>query len=293
MTRVIAAVFACFFFPTFLWADCAPDYRSNKNSGLFIADFVINGTVRISSTELTTIRSKLIGACIDEDSDETEELVRSSFQDRGYFAAAVKSLDTKTVDPLAQPKHVTVEADIVEGPQYNLAEIRFVGNHAFGTAKLRTAFAFKKGDLFTRDKVASGLERLRRLYAPLGFRDLIFIPDTESLADATIVLTVTFREGPQYHMGKLRVFANKEVADRLQGEWRLRKGAVFDLSYPDKYIDANRSLLPAGFSRSDLRLARNCPDALIEVDLIVDQTDPSLGSLPADVKCEKSNGGTE
>ena len=81
-------------------------------------------------------------------------------------------------------------------------------------------------------------------------------------------------EGQQYHMGKLEIFAKKEVADRLRTEWQLPEGAVFDLTYLDKYIGRNRSLLPTGFQREHMQLVRDCRDATVDVRLPLDAMDP-------------------
>jgi hypothetical protein len=43
------------------------------------------------------------------------------------------------------PKPVTLEADMSDGPQYKLAEITFVENHAFSVEKLRTQFSLRRG----------------------------------------------------------------------------------------------------------------------------------------------------
>jgi outer membrane protein assembly factor BamA len=212
------------------------------------------------------------------------------FQNEGYFAATVKNLDLKMLDPLAQPKHIKLEADVAVGQLYRLAEIKFVGNHASAAPKLRNAFSLRKGDVFKRDKIAGSFEGVRKLYSRRGFGDLVFVPDTENLANSTIILTLTIMEGPQYHMGKLKVFAKQDVAERLQSEWRLPEGAVFNFDYVGKYLEANRELLPNGFGPGDVRIVRNCPKASIEVRLILDQTTPSLQSQPTDVKCEESHG---
>jgi hypothetical protein len=82
-----------------------------------------------------------------------------------------------------------------------------------------------------------------------GFIELTFIPDTENLFNATVNLSVSVMEGRQYRMGRLEIFAKKEVADKLRAEWQMPEGAVFDRTYLDKYIDSNRSLLPTEFQR--------------------------------------------
>jgi outer membrane protein assembly factor BamA len=293
MPRIRVFVVAAFvFLAVLLRAECTKDqdHRTVKNSGLLITDFTISGPQTLSSDELTTIASELVGSCFDENSDEMEERVRALFQDRGYFGAVLNSLRIKPNDPVAAPKAVTVEADVLEGPRYTLAEIGFVGNQAVSTPALRSGFPLKKGNLFGRDKIASGLDALRDLYLSSGFIDFTAIPDTQSLSNATVILSVSVTEGRQYHMGKLEIFARKEIADRLRTEWRMAERAVFDFTYLDKYIGSNRSLLPPGFQREHMQLVRDCRDATVDVRLPLDAMDPRSQSVPKDLGCDAPKG---
>jgi hypothetical protein len=151
------------------------------------------------------------------------------------------------------------------------------------------SFPSRKGDLFDRSKIASGLDSLRHLYASDGFIHLFTIPDTQTLSDATIALNIGVGEGPQYRMGKLEIVAKKELADRLQGDWELPEGTVFDRTYIDKYISEHLSVLPLGFAPQDVKLVRNCRDASVEVMLLLDATVPSSESQPKDVECDPPN----
>lgn len=269
------------------WADCTHDYRADKKSGLMIADFDADVSGNISSSLLLSIKSKLIGTCIEDNEERVLELVTSLFQNEGYFAVKGQITALKTVDPLALPKSVTVASQITPGQVHRLADIKFVGNHAVPASRLRKDISLRKGDIFKRDKVASSLQSLRKTYAPLGFADMYFMPDTDVLSDATVNLTLTFVEGPQYHMGKFKAFARKDQADRFAAAWHLPEGAVFDFDYPDRYLDSNKDLLPSSFIREQLQIVRNCPEATAEVRLILDQTDPALPSLPGDVPCKE------
>ena len=66
--------------------------------------------------------------------------------------AVVKNLRIKESDPLALPKPVSLEAEIIEGRRFRVGEIKFVGNHVFSTSKLRSEFSLKKGALFRERK---------------------------------------------------------------------------------------------------------------------------------------------
>jgi outer membrane protein insertion porin family len=278
---------ALLFSAAFLHAQCVNDRRSNKNAGILIADFTITGTQTVGAPELARITSDFTGSCFDEDSEELEERIRASFQERGYFAVEVKSVGFKPRDPLGVPKPVTLEADISNGPQYKLAEITFVENHAFSSEKLRQQFPLKRGALFERGKVASGLQSLRKLYGTGGFLDFVAIPETKFASNATVNLNISIQEGPRYHMGKLDIVADKEVAARLRAEWKLAEGGVYDPTYLDRYLERNRDLLPTGFSEANVHKIQNCPDAVVEVRLIIDPAEDASHAEPKNVPCEE------
>jgi hypothetical protein len=97
---------------------------------------------------------------------------------------------------------------------------------------------------------------------------------------------MTVDEGPQYHMGKVEFIAKKELAARLQMAWKLDEGAAYDQTYIDQYIEASRDLLPSGFSRGDVKVSQNCPDALVDLRVIVDAAEDTSRSQLRNVPCE-------
>jgi outer membrane protein assembly factor BamA len=82
---------------------------------------------RWGSNQLNNLASKLVGLCFDDDPEELKERVRLLFQDRGYFKVEIRDLRIKTVDPLAAPRSVNLEADVAEGPRFRIGEIDFTG----------------------------------------------------------------------------------------------------------------------------------------------------------------------
>jgi hypothetical protein len=89
-------------------------------------------------------------------------------------------------------------------------------------------------------------------------------------------------------MGKLEIAASKEAAGRLRMEWKLPEGSVYDYSYLDKYIEANRDLLPAGFTRDKVQMVSDCPHALVDLKLIIDAAEDKSPQQPKDVPCEST-----
>ncbi|MGH9493978.1 MAG: POTRA domain-containing protein [Candidatus Sulfotelmatobacter sp.] len=286
-TPLPRTIFAALFLTAFLNAQCAKDNREDKKGGIKITDFTISGTTTLTSDQLLRLTGDFIGNCYKDDNDEIEERLRAAFQDEGFFGVEVKKMDFKPGDPLAITKPVTVEAEIVDGPRYKLAEINFLGNHAFTAERLRREFPMKKGDFFRRSVVASSFESIRELYSTIGYLDMVMIPETLPSSAATMDLNLTLDEGPQYHMGTLEIVAAKEPAARLRSAWKLDEGSPYDKSYIETYLAANRDLLPAGFVRQSVETAVNCPDEIVQVRMIVDPAEDTTHTQMKDVPCEE------
>src|ERR1700678_3940852 len=252
---------------------------SSGGPEVLVESFVISGTQSIDSAELAEITSSIAGSKFADDADELEERIKAQFQDHGYFAVIIQKLDVKTLDPIASPKPVRLEAQITEGPHYRLSGIDFIGNHALSSAALRAKFPMKMGDGFRRSKVAAGLIAMQKLYSSLGFLDCTFIPDTKSDSSSTMKLNIVVEEGPQYRMDKLEVSASQEVADKLQVGWNLEPGAIFNSSYLKTFLEENHSLFPADFNQSNgVDLIKDCPDATVSVRLSL-TNEPQDGAL--------------
>jgi outer membrane protein assembly factor BamA len=287
---ILVALLVSIAFLTSLHADCTGnnDQRTSEHSGILISDWQITGTRTLTSTELAEITGKLIGFCFDEATEDLQERVRGAFLNRGFFHVEVENFQIKPLDPLGVPKPVILETQISEGPHFKLAKVKFAGNRVFDASTIRKEFSMKPGELFERDKIGHGLEGIRRLYVSRGYMDFTCLIDTDEPSDHTVSLDIPISEGQQYHMGKLDIFARKELADRLTAAWEIREGAVFDFSYLEQYIDANRSLLPSGFNEQGVQLVRNCRDATVEVRLPLDGTDPRSQAQPQDIDCKSA-----
>ena len=113
--------------------------------------------------------------------EEDTERVRAEYQNRGYFKAGVNDPKTEIHDtghkgfhvPLFQAgpgKAVDITMAIEEGDQYRLGKITFKNNKAISnTAALRSLIPLKDGDIFSREKIAKGMENLRKAYGEYGY----------------------------------------------------------------------------------------------------------------------------
>ncbi len=174
--------------------------------------------------------------------DEDTERVRAEYQNRGYFKVVVQDPKTEIHDtghpgfhiPLADEgpgKAVDITIPIDEGEQYRLGGITFKNNKAVKNIKaLRALFPIKDGDIFTREKVAKGLENLRKAYGELGYINFTSVPNTTFDEDKKLViLTIDIDEGKQFYVRRIEFAGNTTTRDKvIRREMALEEGQVYN-----------------------------------------------------------------
>ncbi len=174
--------------------------------------------------------------------EEDTERVRAEFQNRGYFKVLVDEPKTEIHDtghpgphiPLFQSgvgKAVDITMPIEEGDRYRLGSITFKNNVAIrNTAALRSLFPMKDGDIFSRDKVAKGLENLRKAYGEAGYINFTSVPDTKFDDEKKIVnLEVDVDEGKQFYVRRIEFEGNTTTRDKvIRREIALEEGQIYN-----------------------------------------------------------------
>ena len=174
--------------------------------------------------------------------EEDTERVRAEFQNRGYFKAIVGDPKTEIRDtgrtgfriPLLMSgpgKAVDITMPIEEGDQYRLGEITFKNNKAVPNTKaLRSLFAIRDGDIFSREKIAKGLENLRKAYTELGYINFTSIPNTTFDEEKKLAfLDVDVDEGKQFYVRRIEFQGNTTTRDKvIRREIALEEGQVYN-----------------------------------------------------------------
>jgi outer membrane protein insertion porin family len=177
--------------------------------------------------------------------EEDTERVRAEFQNRGYFKVLVDDPKTEIHDtghtgfhiPLLQPglgKSVDITMPIEEGDRYHLGTITFKNNKAIpNNAALRSLFPMKDGEIFSREKVAKGLENLRKAYGTDGYINFTSVPDTKFDDEKkTVDLTVDVDEGKQFYVRRIEFQGNTTTRDKvIRREIALEEGQIYNSRY--------------------------------------------------------------
>jgi outer membrane protein insertion porin family len=176
--------------------------------------------------------------------DEDTEHVRNEFQNRGYYKVIVQDADVKIRDtghtgfhiPLVQHgpgKTADITIPVEEGDQYRLGSINFKNYKAVANVKaLRAQFPIKDGDIFSRDKIAKGLENLRKAYGTQGYINFTSIPTPVFDEDKKLVsLDVDIDEGKQFFVRRIEFQGNTTTRDKvIRREIALEEGQQYNQS---------------------------------------------------------------
>jgi outer membrane protein insertion porin family len=175
--------------------------------------------------------------------DEDTERVRNEYQNRGYFKmntsgqAKTEIHDTGHTGfhiPLLQGgagKSVDITMSIEEGERYTLGGITFKNNKAVQNVRaLRALFPIKDGDVFSKEKVAKGLENLRKAYGQLGYINFTSIPDTRFDDDKKLIyLDIDVDEGKAFYVRRIEFQGNTTTRDKvIRREIALEEGNVYN-----------------------------------------------------------------
>jgi len=174
--------------------------------------------------------------------EEDTERVRAEYQNRGYFKVVVNDPKTEIHDTghkgfhiwLIQSgpgKAVDITMPVEEGDKYRLGKITFKNNKAItNTAGLRALFPLKDGDVFNREKIAKGLENLRKAYGEYGYINFTPVPNTSFDEDKKLVnVEIDVDEGKQFYVRRIEFVGNTTTRDKvIRRELALEEGGVYN-----------------------------------------------------------------
>jgi outer membrane protein insertion porin family len=174
--------------------------------------------------------------------EEDTERVRAEYQNRGYFKVGVSDPKTEIHDTghkgfhiwLLQSgpgKAVDITMPIEEGDKYRLGKITFKNNKAIpNNAALRSLFPLKDGDIFSREKIAKGIEALRKAYGEYGYINYTGVPSTTFDDEKKIAnLEIDIDEGKQFYVRRIEFVGNTTTRDKvIRRELALEEGGIYN-----------------------------------------------------------------
>ena len=239
-----------------------------------IAEVVFSGALQMPIAEqdqiADSIKQKTHGTNTEAVRDEALERARAGWQNLGYFKVQVRG-ESRVLTKSPASQRIVLSVHVDEGPQYRLKEITFKNNSVFtDTTMLRGLFLINDGDIFSRDKIAEGLEKLRQAYGELGYINFTSVPDTKyDDEDKLISSVIDIDEGRQFYVGSIKVFGLDEGAKReFLSTLPFKRGQVYTCGLWEWSLKQNA----ARFSDCGCHGARGLPPRLNETSAAVTVT---------------------
>jgi hypothetical protein len=233
---------------------CSPSALSDDKQPaahqVTIAEFTFDGDLHmpIEDQDLiaATLKERMYSGNLDEVKSDVLERTSRAWQDHGYFKVQAQGkARVLTSGPVSE--HIAVTVQIDEGQQYRLEGIRFKGNSEINDENaLRSLFPLKDGDIFSREKIAKGLDNLRFAYRQVGHINFTSIPNTQFNEEhQTISLDIDIDEGKKFYVSGVSIVG---LDDHVLEDSLLKRGNVYDQRLVDLFLQEHTSLLPTDAS---------------------------------------------
>jgi outer membrane protein assembly factor BamA len=191
------------------------------------------------------------------------------YLERGYLKAAFADPQAKIVQDSPQETIVDVTFPVDPGRQYKLAEIQLSGNKTLDADTLRRLIHQQFNQPANAIQLQNDLEAMKKVYGTHGYVAASIQPTPEiDDAQSTVKYVLQIREGDVYKMGDMEILGlDDRSTARLVEEWKLPGGETFDSSYPKRFLDQTRNLLPGGEWNIDVHESLNDKEKTVDVTL--------------------------
>jgi outer membrane protein insertion porin family len=253
--------------------------RAMYNSGMFSDVRVrrVGGGIVISVSENAVVNRVTLSGNSRVKSDQLFPELQT--RSRGPFSQAVVNADVQRILEIyrrigrsdavvnvatetAPNGRINVTFTIIEGSKTGVSAIRFEGNRAFGSWRLRNLMQttesnllsfLKTSDVYDPDRLAADVDAIRRHYLKNGYVDFRVISSDAVYDQARrgYVITIVVDEGDQYRVGNVSVDSRLAGVDerQLRGRLLTTPGSVYNAEAVEKTvegmtIDAARRGLP-------------------------------------------------
>jgi len=219
---------------------------------VWIDNVTFSGFLRLPVSDqeeiAATVSKKSHGPLFDGVVEEALERIRAGWQDRGYFKVQVRG-DAKEISRTSTEIHVGLFAQIDEHQRYTLSEITFKhGNYHAVVSEdfLRSRFLIKDGEVFSREKIATGLENVRKVYGEMGYLNYVGVPSTTfDDKKRAISVVVDLDSGKQFYISSINVLGRDEPSSQaLLRDFPLMAGQIYNQRLWELGMQRQGSMLP-------------------------------------------------
>ena len=182
------------------------------------------------------------------DVERSKQVIEEFYKEKGYLLAEA------TVERETTPQGVKLTFDVDRGPRVEVGDIVVEGNEAISDRKIRKQmketkesrwWKFWSRATFEEDKFEEDLQQVVAYYNERGYFDAQVVRDSvyveNEAGDPELVVQLTVREGPQYHIRNVEWEGNTVFPDGvLSRSLGFEKGDPYNLTKLEQNLYANR-----------------------------------------------------
>ena len=215
------------------------------------------GNKKIKDADLTkAVQSKVNGPLSRETVQSDVVNILALYRQHGYYdvhvspeTIAAQNAGSKATQHPARIDRVNLVFEIKEGDKLAVRQIRFVGNTAFSTTKLKAVVKtgttnvlsfLLDNDIYDADRIDSDGDLVRRFYLDHGYADVkVSSAASYDTSEKGVVLTFKVDEGPQYRLGKVKIesIVNSVDAAAVRDGMHTPAGDIYDADAVHKSVE--------------------------------------------------------
>ncbi|MEW6006814.1 MAG: outer membrane protein assembly factor BamA, partial [bacterium] len=120
--------------------------------------------------------------------------------------------------------------EIKENEETKIKKIRFSGNRAFSSFRLKWKIKTGKGDSYIKENIDEDIDRLCQFYKEQGYARVAIQEPKISFEKKGIIVDITVNEGKKYKIGKIEIEGNTLFSnDEIRGLIKVKEGEVYNL----------------------------------------------------------------
>jgi outer membrane protein insertion porin family len=111
---------------------------------------------------------------------------------------------------------------------------------------MRSRFLIKDGEVFSRERIANGLENLRKVYGERGYLNYTGVPSTKfDDKKRTISVVVALDSGKQFYISNIDVLGRDDTSSQgLLRDFPLMAGQIYNQRLWELGLQRQGSMLP-------------------------------------------------
>jgi len=207
------------------------------------------------------------------------------YLDNGFMDFSIVDISNKLNK---DNEEMDIEIQISEGMQYTLGDITFSGEtETLPISSLRSLFTLQKGDIFNRQTIVDGIQKVNEVYSDLGYAFVDINPITNDFLDS-INVEINISLNKKIYINRINITGNTRTQDEvIRREIGISEGGLYSRTIIKDSILKLRRL---GYF-SDVQIDVNEIDGVDDkVDLSFKVEETQTGSLSFSVSHSNNYG---